>query len=320
MARQLYEADLNEMIKESMWSVLADQGQAGKASWLRIWQLDMATLDADRIAILVAGINTNESLSQAEATKFKVYYGLVILKVRSDVPPFDAECFKLLPETGIINEGDEPRAFKTLGVKDTVYVLNEEDIHPVSVGVDYDLPKVSLGPGNSILGVGHTEDSALLFTPNHGVLSLSAAQKENRMDVTDTPETSFMDKSLKLSDTLNISVSAQGLENLTMSESKGDQLKAAFLLYCKRCIGQAQSLVDELFPDGVQSEPVDSALDRLVISLSKDLIDDFPASDPRWMESLPASQVLYRDRTNIMVLSPKCLSSTEPLSIIELKN
>ena len=34
-----------------------------------------------------------------------------------------------------------------------------------------------------------------------------------------------------------ISLNVQGLENLTMSESKTDQLKAAFLLFCKRATG-----------------------------------------------------------------------------------
>ena len=42
------------------------------------------------------------------------------------------------------------------------------------------------------------------------------------------------EKTSKLSESLNLSVSQAGLENLTMSESKKDQLKAAFLLFCKR--------------------------------------------------------------------------------------
>jgi hypothetical protein len=41
-------------------------------------------------------------------------------------------------------------------------------------------------------------------------------------------------KATRLSDSLNISISQAGLETLTMSESKKDQLKAAFLLFCKR--------------------------------------------------------------------------------------
>ena len=39
-----------------MWNVLAEQGQEGKAAWLRIWQMDMSALDSDRIAVLVSGI------------------------------------------------------------------------------------------------------------------------------------------------------------------------------------------------------------------------------------------------------------------------
>ena len=94
----------------------------------------------------------------------------------------------------------------------------------------------------------------------------------------------------RLADSLNLSVSAAGLDDLTMSESKGDQLKAAFLLFCKRSMGQSVSIVAELFPasDGAAASTaavVDSALDRLVANMSQDLIEDFPASDPRWMES-----------------------------------
>ena len=47
------------------------------------------------------------------------------------------------------------------------------------------------------------------------------------------------EKTTKLSESLNLSVSQAGLDNLTMSESKKDQLKAAFLLFCKREFNQA---------------------------------------------------------------------------------
>ena len=40
--------------------------------------------------------------------------------------------------------------------------------------------------------------------------------------------------SSKLCETLNMSVSQSGLDNLTMSESNSDQFKAAFLLFCQR--------------------------------------------------------------------------------------
>ena len=34
----------------------------------------------------------------------------------------------------------------------------------------------------------------------------------------------------------------------------------------------------------------DSSLDRTVVSMSLDLIDDFPASDPRWLKSVPGAE------------------------------
>ena len=41
-----------------------------------------------------------------------------------------------------------------------------------------------------------------------------------------------VDRSMRLTESLNLTIDQAGLENLTMSESKKDQLKAAFLLYC----------------------------------------------------------------------------------------
>lgn len=43
----------------------------------------------------------------------------------------------------------------------------------------------------------------------------------------------------------------------------------------------AQATIEELFP----LDEVSIDLDQTVVSLDKDLVDDFPASDPRWAES-----------------------------------
>ena len=48
----------------------------------------------------------------------------------------------------------------------------------------------------------------------------------------------------------------------------------------------AEEIIAELFPE--MSVPVGnqpSELDTLVVKLSQDLIDDYPASDPRWAEN-----------------------------------
>ena len=46
-------------------------------------------------------------------------------------------------------------------------------------------------------------------------------------------------------------------------------------------------IVDELFPPGV-----DSDVDRLVTLLAQEMIDEFPASDPRWAESVHQGTLL----------------------------
>uniref|UniRef100_A0A8C5UD25 Nuclear pore complex protein Nup133 n=1 Tax=Malurus cyaneus samueli TaxID=2593467 RepID=A0A8C5UD25_9PASS len=64
-------------------------------------------------------------------------------------------------------------------------------------------------------------------------------------------------------------------------EDKTKLLKAAFLQYCRKDIVNAQSMVIELFPSNADMDS-DAELDRAVIQISVDLMDDYPASDPRW--------------------------------------
>lgn len=45
-------------------------------------------------------------------------------------------------------------------------------------------------------------------------------------------------------------------------------------------------MVMELFPSNADLDS-DAELDRAVTQISVDLMDDYPASDPRWAESVP---------------------------------
>ena len=127
------------------------------------------------------------------------------------------------------------------------------------------------------------DGQGLLFSVTHGMITIQPSHQPPKEKANITLNDSILaEKTTKLSESLNLSVSQAGLDNLTMSESKKDQLKAAFLLFCKREFNQATGIVEEMFPlsEDTPNEP-DSSLDRLVVSMSADLIDDFPASDPR---------------------------------------
>lgn len=49
---------------------------------------------------------------------------------------------------------------------------------------------------------------------------------------------------------------------------------------------EAQKMTDELFPDDGEGG-AGGELDALVTQIDLDLVDDYPASDPRWAESVP---------------------------------
>ncbi len=57
----------------------------------------------------------------------------------------------------------------------------------------------------------------------------------------------------------------------------------------------AQTVTDELFPaDGDGEEGAE--LDSVVTRINLDLVDDYPASDPRWAESVPDGEKGTRGR------------------------
>uniref|UniRef100_A0A3P8VTS3 Nuclear pore complex protein Nup133 n=1 Tax=Cynoglossus semilaevis TaxID=244447 RepID=A0A3P8VTS3_CYNSE len=80
-------------------------------------------------------------------------------------------------------------------------------------------------------------------------------------------------------------------------DDKTKLLKAAFLQFCRNDLVGAQTLTDELFPvDGEGAE-----LDSTVVQIDLDLVDDYPASDPRWAESVPDESVGF-PLTSLIIL------------------
>uniref|UniRef100_A0A8C5BNS0 Nucleoporin 133 n=1 Tax=Gadus morhua TaxID=8049 RepID=A0A8C5BNS0_GADMO len=71
-------------------------------------------------------------------------------------------------------------------------------------------------------------------------------------------------------------------------EDKTKMLKDAFLRFCRSDLIGSQVLVDELFPaEGAGEGEEGAELDEVVTRIDLDLVDDYPASDPRWAESVP---------------------------------
>lgn len=291
--RLIYSCDLEAIAKQAFASSTWGHESMDPA-WVRVFLLDMQPTD-NGVMILMAATNTN--ISQ------ELHYGLATLKTVSDIQPSQFHQFCTLKHTSPFSESADLNQLPGLSYKfllpsssshQVAYVFNEAAILCFTVSPDSDEPeKLEFGAGsNIILGTGISADGRpLFFTVTHGMVTiaptnLQACEKSNYT----FNDSIVASKATRLSESLNLSISQAGLDNLTMSESKKDQLKAAFLLFCKREFNHATSIVEELFPGDDEKSSESPLLDRMVVSMSTDLIDDFPASDPRWLETLPASE------------------------------
>ncbi|KAI1896989.1 hypothetical protein AGOR_G00100590 [Albula goreensis] len=143
-------------------------------------------------------------------------------------------------------------------------------------------------PGDRLLGAGCCADLPVFFSHNSGLVAVVA--RENASVLPETMEDSLcsslagtVPEGAAMECSLRVESAAQ--------EDKTKLLKAAFLQYCRKDPLGAQAMTDELFPpcaDGETDREMDVELDGAVTQISLDLVDDYPASDPRWAESVPA--------------------------------
>ncbi|KAL6111122.1 nup133 [Pungitius sinensis] len=193
-------------------------------------------------------------------------------------PPFQSE--EALQATRLLL----PRCPGSTG--STAFLYNQEMVFASSTCTARGgLPdeKISFSsPGDGVRGGGCCADLPVFFSQNSGLVAVVARQSASIL-----PET--MEDSLfaSLAATPEVSV----METPTRAEpvaqeDKTKLLKAAFLQFCRNDLVGAQTVTDELFPpDGDGEEGAE--LDDVVTRIDLDLVDDYPASDPRWAESVP---------------------------------
>ncbi|KFW80697.1 Nuclear pore complex protein Nup133, partial [Manacus vitellinus] len=151
--------------------------------------------------------------------------------------------------------------------------------------------------GDSILGAGSCNSLPIFFAKKSGLLAILS-----RENISVLPE--------DLEDALSSSIAGPRSESpafdstsrleVIAQEDKTKLLKAAFLQYCRKDIVNAQSMVVEVFPSNADLES-DTELDRAVTQISVDLMDDYPASDPRWAESVPEEAAGFSNTSLILL-------------------
>ncbi|XP_046509554.1 nuclear pore complex protein Nup133 [Equus quagga] len=169
----------------------------------------------------------------------------------------------------------------------TAYLYTESAVYVCSTGTGkFSLPREKIVfniQGDSILGAGSCGGIPILFSRNSGLVSITS--RENVSLLAEDLEDSLASSVAGPSNESMVFETSTKNETIAQ-EDKTRLLKAAFLKYCRKDVGHAQMVVDELFssPSDLDS---DHELDRAVTQISVDLVDDYPASDPRWAESVP---------------------------------
>ncbi|KAK7930639.1 hypothetical protein WMY93_007034 [Mugilogobius chulae] len=161
------------------------------------------------------------------------------------------------------------------------FIFNSELVFACSTGTSRAAPpdeKITFNaPGDGVRGGGCCANLPVFFSQHSGLVALVGRESASIL-----PET--MEDSLCSS--LAAAPEASVMETPSRSETVAEEdktklLKSAFLQFCRNDLLGAQAVTDELFPEE-GAEP-----DAMVTGIDLDLVDDYPASDPRWAESVP---------------------------------
>ncbi|XP_074646097.1 nuclear pore complex protein Nup133-like isoform X2 [Tubulanus polymorphus] len=164
----------------------------------------------------------------------------------------------------------------------TAYLYNSETVMIVSLtNPSLRVDKVEfLPPGDKLLGTGSSDGLALFFSWKHGIVNIRFVSDMSVLEES-VLETSKLETSM-----LNVSSYMEEMTGSNNDPSKVSCLKSAILLTLQGKKAEAQAIVANLFPLS-DSADTNSPLASTIVKLSQEMIDDFPATDPRWAEAIP---------------------------------
>ncbi|KAM4812398.1 nuclear pore complex protein Nup133 isoform X1 [Urocitellus parryii] len=280
--KQAYSWDVHRALKENVTDAIwgSESNYEAIKEGVNIRYLDLKQ-NCDGLLILAAAWHPADN-------PCLVYYSLVTVEdngcqmsdaitveVTQYNPPFQSEdlvmCGLMVPDSS----------------SQTAYLYTENAVHVCTTGTGkFSLPRERISfnsQGDGILGAGSCGGIPLLFSRNSGLVSITCRESVSLL-AEELEESLASSVAGPSSDSM---VFETTMKNGTVAqEDRTKLLKAAFLQYCRKDLGHAQMTVDELFSSHSDLDS-DSELDRAVTQISVDVVDDYPASDPRWAESVP---------------------------------
>ncbi|XP_004453427.2 nuclear pore complex protein Nup133 [Dasypus novemcinctus] len=280
--KQAHNWDINRALKENITDAIwgSESNYEAIKEGVNIRYLDLKQ-NCDGLLILAAAWHPADnpclvyySLITVEDNGYQMS-DTVTVEVTQYSPPFQSEdlimCRLVVPNFS----------------SQTAYLYTENAVYVCSTGTgkfSHPQEKITFNTqGDSVLGAGSCGGVPVIFSRNSGLVSIMLKENVSMLaeDLEDSLASSVAGPSNE-----NMVFEASTKNETIAQEDKTKLLKAAFLQYCRKDLGNAQATVDELFPAHLDLGS-DADLDRAVAQISVDLVDDFPASDPRWAESVP---------------------------------
>ncbi|XP_076316561.1 nuclear pore complex protein Nup133 isoform X1 [Tachypleus tridentatus] len=271
----LFESDIERLMKEGFFQALWNRDST-HLHQLKAWAIDMQ-LTKNGVLLLMVGLNPQVSQ--------QVYYAFGKIDTTRGNCVVGFSTFCVIKPTEVYTESEEEKILNYKFVlpqlgSQLAYVYNQHKVKCVSVVTSNEEPDVLefSNHGDKILGAGSCDGICLFFSNKYGLLSLQPIGA-----------TATKISQLNQSIPAELSMKESEVEELCVSDEKTDKLKAALNLYFRNDLAKSQAIIDEMFPPSpLPAVETDSYLDVTVALVSQMLIDDYPASDPRWAESIPA--------------------------------
>ncbi|XP_076223493.1 nuclear pore complex protein Nup133 [Nomia melanderi] len=140
---------------------------------------------------------------------------------------------------------------------------------------------------DQILGGALCSGTPVLFTKLLGLVSITptdfTSQDFNTNYVDTTTSSDYNYRPNVATQNFTSLISNEEVQDMFYSSDSATQLRAAFLLSLRQNKTQCEEILSQLFPSQEEAVmEIDASLDTLALKVAQDLIDDYPANDPRW--------------------------------------
>lgn len=165
-------------------------------------------------------------------------------------------------------------------------------------------------------------NTPVFFSREHGLISVSSGSLGHELDASIALMQLPAEVSLNESTAGNLSLyNINPDEVLAAYQDTVGQLKAAFIFHVQNQKEACRDILEQLFfSKPVPVVGIDTTLDKAVLAISRDLLDDIPAGDPRWTQGAPVGlgssysmQILHQleDKQRAYSLFARFLHETE---------